>query len=113
VSAARLLKAPPSTPLGALRQPIVKLPALMPVTTAVEEPALARDPLAAVVEHGGRLLGSVTLAELRDAAAATVQRPVDGAQGAAGFVASAYWLAVSALIQALLGALMPDARGRR
>ncbi len=113
VSAARLLKAPPATPLGALRQPIVTLPALMPVTTAVEEPALARDPLAAVVEHGGRLLGSVTLAELRDAAAATVQRPVDGAQGAAAFVASGYWLAVSALIQALLGALMPDVRGRR
>lgn len=113
VSAARLLKAAPATLLGALRQPIATLPALMPVTTALEEPALARDPLAAVVEHGGRLLGSVTLAELRDAAAAAVQRPLAGEASVVGFVASGYWLAVSAMIQTLLGALMPDARGRR
>lgn len=113
VSAARLLKAAPAMPIGALQQPIAALPALMPVTTALEEPALARDPLAAVVEHGGRLLGSVTLAELRDAAAAAVQRPADTEVSVIGFVAAGYMLAVSAVIQALLGVLMPDARGRR
>lgn len=113
VSAARLLQAAPTKLLGALRQPVVSLPALMPVATALEEPALARDPRAAVVERGGRLLGSVTLAELRDAAAATVQRPAGAQVSAIGFVGAGYLLAVSALIQALLGALMPDGKQRR
>lgn len=113
VSAARLLKAPPAMPLGALLQPIATLAALMPVATALEEPALAREPLAAVVEHGGRLLGSVTLADLRNAAAAAVRRPAQGDASAAGFVATGYWLATSALIQLVLSALMPGARARR
>ncbi len=102
--AARLLQAAPAATLGALWQPVAMLPALMPVAAAAELPALAREARAAVVERGGRLLGVVTLAELRDAAAAVAQRPADAADGLAGFVAAGYWAAVAALIDALLGA---------
>ena len=113
VSAGRLLKAPAAMALGALLQPILRLPALMPAATALEEPALEREPIAAVVEHGGRLLGTVTLADLRDAASAAAERPSSERSTAVGLAAAGYWQAVAALIHSLVGALFVDARAPR
>ncbi|MCB2019876.1 MAG: hypothetical protein M9915_11420 [Rhizobacter sp.] len=113
VSAGRLLKAPAAMALGGLVRPILSLPALMPAKTALEAPALEREPVAAVVEHGDRLLGTVTLADLRDAASASAERPNDVRTTALGLAAAGYWQAVAALIHSLLGALFADAKAPR
>ncbi len=113
VSAGHLLKAPATVALAGLLRPIVTLPALMPVSTALEESALEREPIAAVVEHGGRLLGTVTLADLRDAVSALAARPGAGSTTAVGLAAAGYWQAVAALIQSLLGVLLIDAKAPR
>jgi Mg/Co/Ni transporter MgtE len=112
-TAASLLRAPPALRLSALAQPIARLPALMPVASAIEEPGFAQEPLAAVLEHGDRLLGSVTLAALRRAQTTRSSAPDVAGETAVGWLAYAYWSSVVGLAEAAVGMLMASRRPQR
>ncbi len=62
--------------------------------------------------HGGPLLGTVTLADLRDAVRVAAARPGAANTTAVGLAAAGYWAAVAALIQSSVGAFV-DAKAPR
>ncbi len=91
-----------------MRPPVATLSAVMPLGAAAEHPAWAQVSELPVVARGGRLVGVLRLAVLREVLAKGVDAGDDAAPTLAGFAARSYWDAVSGLVRAFL-ALMPRA----
>lgn len=105
VEVGALLRAPAQMRIAELLQPAPSLPALMPAASAIDAEAFATVAEVAVVEHGGRLLGAVSLAQLRRGGRRAAPAGVQAS--ALELLAHGYWRAVSALSEAAVEALQP------
>ena len=112
VTLTALLRAPGEQRLESMLRPVAALPALMPLAGAIEHPAWRESSLLPVLEHGGRFLGALSAATLRQAVAARPVPAGDTEQSLAGVLGETYWSAVSSLAQAIV-ALLPAPGARK